>query len=234
MKLLGIDSSSGAGSCALWEDGALIAENYLHNKLTHSQTLMPMVEQLLQNARVAPTEIDGFAVTIGPGSFTGIRIGIGTVKGMAFGTERPCYGLSTLEVLGYGQTVHKGIVCATMDARRQQVYTASFLSDGQGGMTRLCEDTAMSIEQLGQWVAQQEHPVMLTGDGAELCFEHFGGLCSVTTTPPPYRYQRASALMLALQSRWEEIKPMTADELCPSYLRLPQAERELLQKQGKL
>ncbi len=230
MKVLGIDSSSGAGSCALWEDGALIAQCYLHNKLTHSQTLMPMVEQLLSNTACTPDQIDGFAVTVGPGSFTGLRIGIATVKGMAFGTDKPCYGLSTLEMLAYGVTTHEGIICATMDARCAQVYTASFLSDGKGAVTRMCDDTAMAVQDLSQWILAQDKAVMLVGDGAVLCHEQMGKPDNVRVAPSTQRYGQASALLLALHSRREDIPAVSPSELAPSYLRLPQAERERLKR----
>ena len=132
VNLLAIDASSLPASCAFFRGEMLVAEEYLHNRMTHSQTLMPMVEHMMQNAGAALQEVDAVAVTIGPGSFTGLRIGIAAAKGIAWGCGKPCVPVSTLRALACNGLCHRGVVCAVMDARCAQVYTALFESDGTG------------------------------------------------------------------------------------------------------
>ena len=170
MKILAMDSSAVSASCAVLEDDRLIAEFFINAGLTHSQTLMPMVESALQNAAVDIADIDLFAVAQGPGSFTGIRIGTAAVKGMAQALDKPCAGVSALEAIAYNFTGLNCVVCAAMDARRQQVYNALFRVSGDR-IERLCEDRAISIAELETEIASFDEAVMLAGDGARLCFK---------------------------------------------------------------
>ncbi len=233
MNLLAIDASSLPASCALYRGDVLVAEEFLHNRMTHSQTLMPMVQHMLETAGAALEEVDLVAVTVGPGSFTGLRIGIASAKGMAFGCQKPCLPVSTLEALAWNCLCHKGVVCAVMDARCAQVYTALFASDGCGGMTPLGKDEAMALADLKDRLAQTKEPVMLVGDGAQLCYNSLEDRKNVVLAPAALRFQRASLLgMAALKALEQGKKPIPAEELAPTYLRLPQAERELLQKQA--
>lgn len=147
MKILALESSACAASVAIAEDGKLLGEAFLNTGLTHSQTLLPLVHGLLKNANLALDEIDAFAVTNGPGSFTGVRIGVAAIKGLAFPHDKPCIPLSTLEVIAFGQTGGDCTVCAAMDARCEQVYTALF-SCRAGALSRLTEDAAMKITEL--------------------------------------------------------------------------------------
>ena len=234
VNLLAIDASSLPASCALYRDGHLLAEEYLHNRMTHSQTLMPMVQHMLATAGLGPEAVDLFAVTVGPGSFTGLRIGIASAKGMAFGSGKPCLPVSTLTALAWNCLCHRGLVYAVMDARCAQVYTAAFRSDGMGGMEPLGEDEAIPLADLQQRIAAAQEPVMLVGDGARLCYDSLEDKTQVVLAPAALRFQRASSLgMAALDALAKGAEPIPAEALAPTYLRLPQAERELLQRQAQ-
>ena len=228
MKILAIDTSASPVSAALTEDGRLLGEYYLHIKMTHSQTLMPMVESLLQTTGTALQDIDLFAVNAGPGSFTGVRIGVASVKGMTMPLDKPCAAVSTLEAMAYGLPYQEGIVCAMMDARCSQVYNALFrLHDGTP--ERLTPDRALPIEELLEELKAFQETVYLVGDGAELT-EAKGNLLLV---PENIRFQHAYGTAKAAQYLAEQNRLCTSDRLMPLYLRLPQAERERLQKQQK-
>ena len=227
MNILALDTSSRAASCAILRDGALAGEFFINIGLTHSQTAMPMVEKLLSQTMTDLSEIDLFAVCTGPGSFTGLRIGISCVKGMAMAGDKPCAGVSTLMVLAGGVCVFKGYICPVMDARRGQVYTSLFESSG-GRLNRLREDEAISISQLGEILAELPSRVMLVGDGAQICMEQLSGIKSLQTAPERFLYQRASALAVVAYDMAKRGELTTAAGLSPSYLRLPQAERERL------
>ncbi|MDD2954877.1 MAG: tRNA (adenosine(37)-N6)-threonylcarbamoyltransferase complex dimerization subunit type 1 TsaB [Oscillospiraceae bacterium] len=228
MKILGIDTSSVSASTAVVEDGKVLAESFINVKLTHSETMMPMLEAMLKDARLSLAEIDAFAVTNGPGSFTGLRIGIAAVKGLAFAQDKPCFGVSTMEALAYNLAGVSGVVVPAMDARCQQVYTAAFCA-GPDGLVRLEEDCAISLEELGGKLEQfvPRGPVFFVGDGGELCYNKFHNRGGVFLPPPHLRYARAACVCMAAQ----KLSPEPAASLVPRYLRLPQAERELLQKQ---
>ncbi len=227
MKILAVDSTAVAGSAALVEDGKVLGEFYCNTRLTHSQTLMPMVEQLLRCTQVPLEQVDLFAVTAGPGSFTGVRIGVSCVKGMAMALDKPCAGVSTLEAMAQPLDFLEGTVCALMDARCGQVYNALFQTGG-GAVVRLTEDRALSAAQVAEELAAREGPLFLTGDGAALCAgqEAFQRLNPVLL-PEPLRFQRASGAAKAALAAWQRGEAVPAASLMPVYLRLPQAEREL-------
>ncbi|MCI9274036.1 MAG: tRNA (adenosine(37)-N6)-threonylcarbamoyltransferase complex dimerization subunit type 1 TsaB [Clostridiales bacterium] len=231
MKLLAIDSSATAASAAIWEDGVLRGEFFINTKLTHSQTLMPMVEALLTSTSMDLSEIDRFAVAAGPGSFTGLRIGVAAVKGMAMAQGKPCAAVSTLEAMACQMDLAEGIVCAVMDARCSQVYNALFLADHKT-LTRISEDRALSVEQLQQQLIEQKKRVFLVGDGANLCYNKMKeNIPVLSVAPEQLRMQRASGVAKAAErlpaDRW-----ITASALMPVYLRPPQAERELKERQA--
>lgn len=230
MKLLALDSTATAASCAILEDGVLKGEFFINTKLTHSQTLMPMVEALFQNTCIAPAEIDVFAVAAGPGSFTGVRIGVSAVKGMAMAAEKPCISVSTLEAMAYCMTGADCFVCAVMDARCGQVYHAMFEIEN-GEVTRLCGDRAIAIAELKEELKKEngfrKKPFFFVGDGASLCYNEISPEFSfVKCAPTHLLYQRASGVALAAVTRYPS-GCVSADKLLPVYLRLPQAEREL-------
>lgn len=192
-----------------------------------------MLHDMLKNAKIDIGEIDRFAVSIGPGSFTGLRIGISAIKGMAFGLDKKCVGVSTLHAAAYGMVGVKGIIVAVMDARCGQVYTATFYSDGEK-LTRISEDRAIMLTELVEDIKQMKSEekfssenVFLVGRGKDMCYNAIKReIDDVFVAPPHISCQRASFVAL-ISSEYDEI---TAHELLPSYLRLPQAERELKAK----
>ena len=167
--ILAFETSAKAASVALLDKGILLGETYQNTGLTHSQTLLPMAEQLLQNCGRTPEDVTAVAVAAGPGSFTGVRIGVAAAKGFAWGRELPCYGVSTLEAMAVTLGVWDGYVVPAMDARRNQTYTAIFAAE-QGSLTRILEDSAISVEELGEKLKIFEKPIFLVGDGANLCY----------------------------------------------------------------
>ncbi len=230
MTLLGIDTSSLAASAAIIEDGAILAENFVNVKRTHSETLFPMVESVLGNCGKSLSSVDLFAVTAGPGSFTGVRIGISAVKGMAMGTGKLCVPVSTLEALAYNLLGRRCVAVPVMDARCGQVYTALFQVNGRT-VSRLSEDMAIPIDELRREIAKLslETEIVLLGDGAKTCFEIFNDP-RVTLAPEHLRFQRAASVCLAALSRGET--PLTPSQLVPFYLRPPQAQRERIKRES--
>ena len=222
MLVLGIESSAGPASVAVVRDGQLLGEFFVNTKQTHSQTLLPMVEALLSSLDIACGDIERIAVANGPGSFTGVRIGVACVKGIALPNQTPCCGISTLEAIAYGGLASQGtILCAVMDARCGQVYNALFEA-GDGGLVRLTEDRAISMEALGQECRQYGQRLILLGDGAALCHREFAGW-GAQLAPESIRFQRAASVALLAQGK----QTVCPGELLPTYLRMPQAEREL-------
>lgn len=223
--ILGIDSSAVTAGCALYDDGRIIAEQFLNNGHTHSETMLPMVESMLKNAGITLAMVDSIAVTAGPGSFTGLRIGIAAVKGMAVGAKKPCIAVSALEAIAYNFVGFDCVVCACMDARCGQVYNALFKAEG-GAVSRLCEDRAVRAEELSSELAGLKEKIVFAGDGAVLMdnfTEHIYELA-----PYPLRYQRGSGVCLAAAGK----AAVSAAALMPVYLRLPQAERERLARES--
>ena len=236
MKILALEASAVAASVAICEEDKVIGEFFLQTGQTHSQTLMPMTQQILQLSGTSLGEMDYLAVATGPGSFTGLRIAIAAVKGMAMGAEKPCVPVSTLEALAYNMIgMADCLVSAVMDARCHQVYTALFSVHG-GTVTRLWEDMAISIDELGEKLNQQEKPVFLVGDGAQMCYTILREKDIPTTLAPPHlcsqRAVSVAACAVAMLAKDIETA-IPYDALLPSYLRLPQAERELLARQAK-
>ena len=230
MKILAIDCSAKAVSVALSQDNKLIAESFLNIKLTHSETLMPMVNQVLDNAKLTLNDIDAFAVTAGPGSFTGVRIGISAIKGMAFGDQKPVYPFSTLMamplVLNNG---FNGVVCGLMDARRNQFYNALFKMEN-GEIIRLTDDRLITADDLISELKEFNCPILLMGDGAELFYTLSGEDSAFTLAPESVRLQRASGIAVAAASGKNSPDAVTPNELQTVYLRKSQAEREREEK----
>jgi len=222
MRILAIEASAKAASVSIVEDGRILGETFLNCGLTHSVTIMPSVEWLLDMAGLKVSDMDRIAITEGPGSFTGLRIGMAAVKGLAWACDIPCCGVSTLEAAAMGAAHIEGIICAVMDARAHQVYNAIFKAQN-GELTRLCEDRAITIDELATELEGNEN-VVLVGDGAKLCYDEFGGRYSIA--PEHIRYQRAAYVAYLA----EKAEPVSAQELRPEYIRLPQAERERLER----
>ncbi len=229
MKLLSLECSATAASCAITEGNKLIASTYTDIKTTHSESLMPMAEFLLKISKTDISELDAFAIAAGPGSFTGIRIGISAVKGLAAAAKKPCYGVSTLEAMAYLLLDNDCIACPVMDARCSQVYNALFRISG-GRIERLCEDRALMCEQLSAELQKHKNEkIILIGDGAEVFAPYAAGE-NILLASKAHQKQSAVGVALAAISGG---KSVSAEELNPVYLRLPQAERELKLKQNK-
>jgi len=222
MLTLAFESSAKAASVALCSGDELISQVIQCSGLTHSRTLLPMAEDLLKNAEYSMQDVDCFAVAQGPGSFTGIRIGVSTVKGLAWAADRPCIGVSTLAAMAWNGLAAGGTVCCVMDARRSEVYNALF-QIVEGKPQRLCEDRAISLETLADELTKRSEPVFLVGDGMEITasFMKNRGL-PVRCAPENLRWQNAWGVAMEAAG-----KPLcSSQELLPVYLRLSQAERE--------
>ena len=229
MLLLAFETSAKAASVALFDDSKLLGESYQNTGLTHSQTLMVMAEDLIKQCGFTPADITHTAVAAGPGSFTGVRIGVAAAKGFAWGKELPCYGVSTLQAMALGLGVWEGTVVCAMDARRAQVYNAVF-SAKSGQLARISEDRAISLAQLGEELKEVSGPVYLVGDGAALCHRTLSDLALIL--PPEWKqHQRAVGVGLGAIAAMARGESGNAAALIPNYLRLSQAERERLEKE---
>ena len=228
MLTLAFESSAKAASVALCDGETLIAQTTQNCGLTHSVTLLPMAEALLKNTGYKLRDVELFAVAHGPGSFTGIRIGVSAVKGLAWGAQKAAVGVSTLEAMAYnGLAFGEGaVLCCVMDARRNQVYNALF-EICNGRPVRITEDRPIALEELAEEVIVLGRPVYLLGDGVavtEACFRGAGIAC--TAAPDPIRLQNAYGVAMAAATK----PAVTADDIHPVYLRLSQAERERLER----
>ncbi|MBQ8782868.1 MAG: tRNA (adenosine(37)-N6)-threonylcarbamoyltransferase complex dimerization subunit type 1 TsaB [Clostridia bacterium] len=230
MKILAIDSSSKPVSASVVKDGKVLCEVFVNNGLTHSKTLMPVIKSVMDHSESSLGEIDLCAVVTGPGSFTGVRIGVAAAKGICFNNDIPCVGISTLETMAYNLSCVKGYVCAVMDARCSQVYTATFKCGN--GVERVTEDRAISIDDLIAHFKELNGDIYILGDGAELVFSKLVADCEVSNVilvNENNRYQKSSSAALCAGVKAADCY-IKADELVPVYLRLPQAERELKNK----
>lgn len=230
MKLLALESSAKAASCAILSENGLLATAWQATGLTHSRTLLPMVEDMLRNSGLTVQDMDAIAVAAGPGSFTGLRIGIATVKGLAWAADKPCIPVSTLEAMAWPLAHVDGTIVCAMDARRQQIYNAVFRAQA-GNLVRLRPDRAVSLEELSADLAALDAPFHIVGDGAGLCYDALTqhGIPSVLA-PAHLRLQSAAGVAMAAARLWPSAA-VTAQELAPTYLRLSQAERERLARE---
>ena len=196
MLILAFETSAKAGSVALMEGGKLLAEDYQNTGLTHSQTLLSMAEALLRHCGKSPKDVEAVAVAAGPGSFTGVRIGVAAAKGFAWGAQLPCCGVSTLEAMAQNLGIWDGLVVCAMDARRNQVYNAVFEAY-EGVLTRRCPDRAISLADLGEELKTETKPIFLVGDGSILCYNTLKDVVSGLILPPEHRmHQRAAGVAL--------------------------------------
>jgi tRNA threonylcarbamoyladenosine biosynthesis protein TsaB len=231
LTILALETSAKAAGCAVMKDARLFCESYSDAGLQHSQTLMPMLNAMLETSGITINEIDAFAVSAGPGSFTGVRIGVAAVKGLALAKDAPCAGISSLKALAYNVRTFRGLALPVMDARRNEFYAALFRCGPTGNEKpeRLTEDMAIGAEKLIEMLEAYDEQIMLLGDGAEL----FAELTTIpmVLAPENLRRQRASsvcaAAMSLAESQWQ-----TAEALAPVYLRLSQAEREKKNKEA--
>ena len=227
--ILAVDTSAKPVSCALVRNGQVISSFYSNTGLTHSQTLMPMIENVLRIADVTVNQLDAIAVNAGPGSFTGVRIGVSAVNGLAFTSDIPCISISTLECMAENTTATAdSVVCCVMDARCQQVYSALFGLDETGNRVRLWEDEAQSVVDLKNKLKNFGKTIILVGDGSEMCYNALKDeISGLVLAPPSSRYQNAAATAVIAERRLALGETIASEDLLPVYLRLPQAEREL-------
>ena len=232
MKFLAFESSAKTASVALSDEGRLLGLTTVDAGRTHSEILLPMAEDLLKEARLSFKEIDGYAVTVGPGSFTGIRIGVATVKGLAFGKEKPCFGISSLEGLAYNLKGLRGIFVPVLDCRRNECYTALFSSDGER-IERLTEDMQMRIVDLAPLLAPyREMPIYLVGDAYEKAKALLSPLGVETeNTPDAMRLPSAASLLIIAEERMARGEYLNDSALTALYLKPAQAERERLERE---
>ena len=231
MKILGVESSATAASCAVLEDGKIIAQSFSNTGLTHSQTLMPMIESTLKNASTSLRDINFIAVSNGPGSFTGVRIGVSAVKGIAQPADIPCVEISTLEAIAKPLENTGCYAVSVMDARCNQVYTAQF--DCTNGFVRKSDDEAITIDELSEKLKLINKPIVLIGDGTQVAFNKMKDIFdNIYTASPSIRYQSAASVCLIAFEKIEKGEEIgvKAHNVLPNYLRLSQAERELKNK----
>ena len=233
MLILAFETSAKAASVALMDSTKLLGESYQNTGLTHSQTLMVMAEDVLKQCGKSARDVEAVAVAEGPGSFTGVRIGVAAAKGYAWGKEIPCYGVSTLEAMAESLGIYEGYICPAMDARRSQVYNALFRVE-KGIISRVAEDRAITLADLKEELLTLEGPIFLVGDGSTLTYNTLKDSVENLILPPEHRmHQRAVGVgLVAARMAAEGLAP-SGGELTPNYLRLSQAEREKLEKQKK-
>ena len=230
MLILAFETSAKATSVALTQDGTLLGESYQNTGLTHSQTLMVMAEDLLKQCSKTVADLDAVAVAEGPGSFTGVRIGVAAAKGMSWGRELPCYGVSTLEAMAETLGAWQGYVCPCMDARRNQVYNSLFYVNC-GQLERIREDRAIALADLKEELKTLEGPIFLVGDGAVLAYNTLSAEIPNLILPPEHRqHQRASGVALVAAKKIANRETGDGNALTPNYLRLSKAERERMEK----
>ena len=232
MMILALESSATACSAALCRDGELVAQTWQNSGLTHSRTLLPMVESMLEDNGTIFKDVDVVAVAAGPGSFTGLRIGVATAKGLAWPDDKDCVACSTLESMAW-PLAHMGgkLIIAAMDARRHQVYNALFLAEN-GGLRRLSPDRAISLEELGNEVKTYDFPKVVVGDGAQLCYNALSEqIHDLELAPRHLRMQSAVGVARLAEELIREGKVVKGGDLVPLYHRLSQAERERLERE---
>ena len=234
MNILAIESSALAASVAIAKDGALIAQYVQNNRQTHSRTILPMLEAMLKNCDWRLQDIDVIAVAAGPGSFTGLRIGISIAKGLAWQGDKLCCGVSTLEAMAYTLSHMEGaVICPVMDARRDQIYSGLFFCEN-GTIRRLCADRAIGLPEWLEELKQIQGRKILIGDGAQLCYTYAReqGIY-LELLPAHLQMQTAWGVACAAQTMAEAGQLVSPEQLQPSYLRLSQAERERQEREQK-
>ena len=236
MKILSVDCSAGPASAAIVEFDStvkVLAFTFKNEGLTHSQTLVPMMNEVLHTAQTKLPEIDFFAINAGPGSFTGVRIGVAALKGLTQGDAANCVPVSTLRSMAYNFIDSDATVCTVMDARCNQVYTATFeVSDGK--INRISEDEAILIDELYENLKSLKKDVVFVGDGAKLCYNILSEKLHCSLAEEDRLFQNAVSVALCAKDMLDEgVEPVKSEELLPVYLRAPQAERELKRRNGQ-
>lgn len=230
MRIFAVDTSSGVASAAIVEDNKLICECVLNNKLTHSQTLMPMIDEVFRKSDLTPADIDVFAVSNGPGSFTGLRIGVTTIKGLAHAVNKPVIGVNTLEALSYNLPFCPYIIAPIMDARREQVYNAFYKWD-EGQLKEITAPRAIGLEACMKELIEKDEKVVFLGDGVTVFRDKIKKVLGKKAVFAPQLActQRAACVAEAAKNK----KSINYSELAPIYLRKSQAEREAEERELK-
>lgn len=233
MKILSIDTSAKVSTVSIVSEDKVICEYSVNLNFTHSQTIMPMCDEILKTTQISLSDIDAFGVCTGPGSFTGLRIGISAIKGMAYALNKPCISVSTLDALSYNMLDFDGIICCVMDARCNQVYNAIY-ENNNSNLQKITQDRAVIIDDLLVELKLLKKNIILVGDGADLCYNKFKDtLPNIRMASVSNRYQKASSVGLACVKKYNDNLLVSANDLMPEYLRLPQAQRELIAKNKK-
>lgn len=233
MNILALDSTAEVASVSVCRDEKPLAIYTVNSGNTHSRTLLPMIEAALDHSGLTVDDIELFAASEGPGSFTGVRIGAATLKGLAFGRDLPCVGVSTLEALAYNLIGFDGLICPVMNARRAQVYNAVFMGDGIS-VKRLTPDRAIAISELEtELESMGANKIYLVGDGYDVTKKGFSRL-QTTETPHILRCQNAYSVAMCALREYKNGNFKTDSEVTATYLRLSQAERERLEKENNV
>ena len=233
MYTLAFDSAAKVASVAVMADDKIVASYNIDNGLTQSELLLPMAEDMLKSLGLKFSDIGLFATSVGPGSFTGVRIGVSLVKGLAFGRGVPCVSVSTLDGLAENLNGLSGIIVPCMDARRSQVYTAIYSSDGEK-ISKLTEDMAISITELYERLSAHDEDIYIVGDGYDIVKKKLFELgLQVKNTPRDIRLENAASVARIAYRKYAAGEHISDRELSPTYLRLPQAERERLERINK-
>ena len=233
MKILAFDGTAKVATVAVTEDEKLLGLYSIDNGLTQSELLLPMAENLLSSLKLSFKDIDIFATSVGPGSFTGVRIGVSLVKGLAFGNNLPCVGVSTIEALAENLNGIKGIILPCMDARRNQVYSATFKFDGHK-MERLTEDRAIALSDLAEELkAYGDEKIYLCGDGYTVAKKALTAAgIKICETPDLLILENAASVARVASRKYATGEIVSDSEIAPVYLRMPQAERERLEREA--
>ena len=235
MKMLSIDSSSGTACAAVTDNGSLVGEFFINAGLTHSQTLVPMIDKLLKCSGISIGSIDAFAVTSGPGSFTGLRIGISAVKGIAITLNKPCIAVSSLYAMAFNVISEGDMVCSCIDARNGHVYNGIF-EIVNGKVQRKEEDRVILISDLVSEIGKYGKRINFVGDGAEICYNTAKGILlnsNINLVPERFRYIKAAGVAMAAEELYSRGIYTDHKGLLPVYIRIPQAERQLKERQEK-
>ena len=227
MNILAVDTAGKSAAVAILRDDTMLYETQCNNGMTHSETLLPMIDTALRACGLTMEDIDLLGVTSGPGSFTGLRIGLSVVKGLALPRQIPCAGVSTMAALAYG-LAGEGTVIGAQDARRGQVYWGAF---DLATHTRLTEDAAAPVTSLEKFVQDCKKPLFFVGDGATLCYNSYKQVCGVAACPPALQVLRGAGVALAAKAMWEAGACVPPAALLPDYHRLSQAERERAERE---
>lgn len=234
MLVFGIDTCCMAATAALMNDDIMVAQTVVNQNKTHSQIMMPQIEQMFKAAEVDPMLVDAYAAAVGPGSFTGVRIGVATAKAMAQGAGKPCIAVSTLEALAYSSKYFDGVIAPILDARRGQVYNALF-SGGVDGLERLCPDRALSLDELLEEIKKMDKKALFMGDATLVFRDRIEAVLGnkAVFAPKVVNLNLAGAVAEIGIEKLKTGDTVEYGKLVPEYVRLSQAEREKLEREQK-